>query len=108
MAGPVDREADHCPGDGSAERRAVACRGGGDREGRSSRRLEASCRPWRQPEGVAAESPGPRLGGQDERDVEQQGSAGVVEIVAVVVVAEEDRIYRAEGRSGYRGAGQLA
>jgi hypothetical protein len=50
---------------------------------------------------------GPRRAGEDDIGERQQGSAGVVEVVAVVVVAEQDRVDWAEVVGGDRGAGQL-
>jgi hypothetical protein len=50
---------------------------------------------------------GPGGGGEDHTGRQEQGAAGGVEVVAVVVVAEQDRVDWAEVGGGDRRAGQL-
>jgi hypothetical protein len=63
--------------------------------------------PWLEAAGVAAQPPGPGGGGEDGAGRGEQGPAGGVEVVAVVVVAEQDHIDRAQVGGGDRRAGQL-
>ena len=74
------------------------------RPGASSRVVAHGRRPAR----AAAEPPGPGGGGDDGAGRREQGPAGVVEVVAVVVVAEQHRVDRAELGGGDGRAGQLA
>jgi hypothetical protein len=58
--------------------------------------------------GVAPEPAGPVGGGEDDTGSREQGAAGGVEVVAVVVVAEQDRVDRAEVGGGDGWPGQLS
>jgi hypothetical protein len=82
--------------------------GGGDLNGRLGRGLQLGGRPWLEAAGVAAEPVGPGGGGEDHTGRREQGAAGSVEVVAVVVVAEQDRVDWAEVGGGDRRAGQLS
>jgi hypothetical protein len=100
-------EADHLPGDRPAQRWAVAAGGGGDLDRWKSRRLQPGGRPWLEAAGVAAEPPGAGDGGEDGAGRGEQGAAGGVEVVAVVVVAEQHRVDQSQVGGGDRRPGQL-
>jgi len=100
LALPAEGEADHLADDRAAERWAVAAGGGGDLNGRLGRGLQLGARPWLEAAGVAPEPVGPGGGGEDHTGSREQGAAGGVEVVAVVVVAEQDRVDWAEVGGG--------
>jgi hypothetical protein len=51
---------------------------------------------------VAAQATGAALGGEDDRYLGQEGAAGVVEVVVVLVVGEQDGVDAAEAGGGDR------
>jgi hypothetical protein len=108
LALPAQGDADHVASDRAAQRRAMAARGGRDLDGRPSRGLQLSGRPWHQAAGVAAERPDTRGGGKDDAGRREQGPAGGVEVVAVVVVTQQHRVKRAQVGGGDRRPGQLS
>jgi hypothetical protein len=62
---------------------------------------------WR-PRALPPSPAGPGDGGEDGAGRREQGPAGGVEVVAVVVVAEQDRVDRSQVGGGDRRAGQLS
>jgi hypothetical protein len=75
------------------------------RPARGRRQLEILRRP---PASPSKDCSGPGGGGEDHTGRREQGLAGGVEVVAVVVVAEQDRVDWAEVSGGDRRAGQLS
>jgi hypothetical protein len=84
----------------------VPARGGGDLDRRASRGLQSGGRPWLEAAGVAAQPPAAGGGGEDDTGRWEQGPAGGIQVVAVVVVAEQDGVDRAQVGGRDRRAGQ--
>ena len=100
LALPAQREADHVADDRVAERRPVAARRRGDLDRRPPGRLEprglpTASSPRAPPPSRAA--PG-RGGHHDARPTGSSARPGGVEVVAVVVVGEQDGVDRRRGR----------
>ena len=104
---PAQREPDHVADQRPAQRRAVAAGGGGDLDRRLALGAQLGLRPGREAAGVAAEPPRAGLGRDHGPGPRQQRPAGGVEVVVVVVVAEQHRVDRAQLLGGDRGLGQL-
>ena len=104
---PPQREPDHVTDDRAAQRGAVAAGRGGDLDRRSPRRLQSRSGPRLQTASIAAEALRARGSGNDGTCRGQQRPAGGVEIVVVVIVAEQDGIDRSEVRRGHCRPGQL-
>jgi hypothetical protein len=108
LALPSQREADHVADDRVAQWRAVPARRGGDLDRRTLGRIEPRGLPWLQPARRSAEPLRTGSGRHDRTGRREQGAAGGVEVVAVVVVAEQDRVDRGQVDRGDRRAGELA
>lgn len=107
LSRPVQREAGDVSGDRPGQRRAVAGGRRGDVDRRASWGLKVCGRPGRQANGVAAESSCSGRRGEYGVRGRQQGAPGHVEVVAVVVVAEQDGVDGRQVRDGEGGAGRL-
>src|SRR4051794_418558 len=105
---PSKREPDHLAYDRVAQRRAMTTRCGRDLDRRPFRSLELRARPWFQTTSVTPEALRTGDGGDDGAGRRQQRPTGGVEVVLVVIVAEQHRVDRSEVGSGYRRPGQLA
>ena len=105
---PLERESDDRPGDRIAAHRTVTTGGCGDRDGRLARRLERRGVPRCQADGRAAELLGGLLGRVGGAPLRQQRLGARVEVVTVMVVADEDGVDGAELRSRDRRAHELA
>jgi hypothetical protein len=108
LALPAQGEADHVPGRWGDSAAGRAGKGWRDLDRRASRGLQSGGRPWLEAAGVAAQPPAAGGGGEDDTGRWEQGPAGGIQVVAVVVVAEQDGVDRAEVGGGDRRAGQLA
>ena len=101
------READHVADDRLTERRTVPARRGDHLDRRLARRLEPGPLPRAQPAGVAAEALGARRGGDHGPGPRQQRAAGRIEVVLVMVVAEQHGVDRRQLVRRDRRAGDL-
>ena len=108
LTGPLQREAHDLPGDRAAQRRAVPRGGGGDPDRGPPRCAELRRLPGGQAARGAAQPAGTRPGGHDGTGRGQERPACVVEVVGVVVVAEQDPVNRREVSSGDRWSGEFA
>ena len=110
LALPSEREADHVADERAAERRAVAAWGGGDLDRGLARGFEAGGLPGGEALGVGRallRGAWRRAGRDDGAGARQQRAAGGVEVVLVVVVAEQDGVDGAEVVRCDRWAGEL-
>src|SRR5918996_3440474 len=105
---PPKREPDYVTDDRPAQWGAVATRCGGDLDRRPPTGIEPRDRPWLDPASANVEASPTRDGGDHRAGRGQQRPAGGVEIVVVVVVAEQDGVDRSEIGSGCRRPAQLA
>jgi hypothetical protein len=84
----------------------VPGRGGGHRHGPAVGAGQLDRLPGGEATGGAAETAGAAAGGEDERDVGQEGASGVVQVVRVLVVREQHGVDRTEvGWVDRRGGG---
>ena len=104
---PAQRESDDVADQRLAQRRAVAAGRGGDLDPRFALRGQLGRRPGGEAAGVAAEPPRSRLGRQHGPGPREERPAGGVEVVVVVVVAEQHRVDRADLRGVDRRLGQF-
>lgn len=100
-------EADHCPNDHSAHGRAVSRRRRGDLDACPTGNGECRCLPGLQPERVSTEPVGSGDSRQYCAERRQQRASGVIEVVPMVVVAEQHRVDRPEVGRGNGRARQL-
>ncbi len=108
LALPGQREADDLADDRVAQRRPVAAGRRGDLDRRPPRRLQRRRFPGGEPARVAAEPLRPGHRRDDGPGRGQQRPPGAVEVVVVVVVAEQHRVDLAEVGGGDRRTGQFA
>ena len=108
LAVPAQGEADHVAHDRAAQGRPVTARRGGDLDGRPPGRLQERGRP--RLEAARPRSQPPGAGGRRHDDPRrgQERAAGRVEVVAVVVVAQQHRVDRRQIGGGDRRPGRLA
>ena len=110
LAVPSEREADHVADDRAAERRAVAAGGGGDLDCRLAGGFEPGGLPVGEALGAfgaVAEALGAAHGRDDRAGAREEVAPGGVEVVVVVVVAQQDRVDRSE-RGRRRSPGRRA
>jgi hypothetical protein len=93
---PLKREPDHVAADRAAQRRAVTTRCGGGLDRRPFRRVEPGTRPRLKTASVTPEALRTPDGRDDRARRWQQRPAGGVEVVVVVIVAEQHRVDRSE------------
>ena len=108
LALPPQREADHIAHKRVAERRPVAARRRGDLNRRAPRSLQPRDCPRLQPARSAAQPSRPRDGRDNDACRRQQLPPSGIEVVPVVIVAEQYRVNRQELGGGDRRSGQLA
>ena len=107
LALPAEREPDHLSDDRAAAGRAVPARRRGDLDRDPPGCLQRRRGPGRHPQRAGAEAPGAGDGGDRPAQRRQQRAPRRVEVVAVVVVAQQHRVDVSEVRGATAGPDSL-